>query len=195
MNKLMTLMVISTLVSTTASIIATSSQDMLRDEMHETMARHALELRKELTPPPAPDMVYDPISLANNRTLAVKNKNPFNVKVLNSGGAWQGQQGVDHAGHVKFESWEHGVRAAASTLLSYEKKYGIKTIRGIVTRFAQGNHDSYFALLSKALGVGVDEPFVIHKRMPELLKAMCKQECGMTLPDTLLIPYTVLEKI
>lgn len=152
------------------------------------------DLRAELEAPASPDMVYSPQTLAKQGSLAVSNKNPFNVKGLNNGDKWLGQCGSDKQGHAKFESWEHGVRAAALTLISYEKKYGIRTIRGIVTRFSQSNHEAYCNLLSKALGIGADETFSIHRRMPDLLRAMCRMECGIDLPSTLLIPYTTLEK-
>lgn len=163
--------------------------------MDRKLAALREELHAETEAPASPDMVSLPQTLAKQGPLAVQNRNPCNVKGLNNGDKWLGQCGSDKQGHAKFESWEHGVRAAALTLLSYETKYGIKTIRGIVTRFAQGNHDSYFALLSKALGIGVDEQFVIHKRMPDLLRAMCRMECGIDLPSTLLVPYTTLEKL
>lgn len=153
------------------------------------------ELRAEMETPASPDMVYSPQTLAKQGSLAVRNKNPFNVKGLNNGDKWLGQCGSDKQGHAKFESWEHGVRAAALTLISYEKRYGIRTIRGIVTRFSQSNHEAYCNLLSKALGIGADEQFSIHKRMPDLLRAMCRMECGIDLPSTLLIPYTTLEKL
>lgn len=153
------------------------------------------DLRLELEAPASPDMVYSPQTLAKQGSLAVSNKNPFNVKGLNNGDKWLGQCGSDKQGHAKFESWEHGVRAAALTLISYEKRYGIRTIRGIVTRFSQSNHEAYCNLLSKALGIGADEQFNIHKRMPDLLRAMCRMECGIDLPSTLLIPYTTLEKL
>lgn len=153
------------------------------------------DLRAELEAPASPDMVYSPQTLAKHGSLAVQNKNPFNVKGLNNGDKWLGQCGSDKQGHAKFESWEHGVRAAALTLVSYEKKYGIRTIRGIVTRFSQSNHEAYCSLLSKALGIGADEQFSIHKRMPDLLRAMCRMECGIELPSTLLVPYTTLEKL
>lgn len=163
--------------------------------MDKKLAALREELYAETEAPASPDMVYSPQTLAKQGSLAVRNKNPFNVKGLNNGDKWLGQCGSDKQGHVKFESWEHGVRAAALTLISYEKRYGIRTIRGIVTRFSQSNHEAYCSLLSKALGIGADEQFSIHKRMPDLLRAMCRMECGIDLPSTLLVPYTTLEKL
>lgn len=174
--------------------IANKRQAKQTAAIEQLIDKKLADLRAELEAPASPDMVYSPQTLAKQGSLAVQNKNPFNVKGLNNGDKWLGQCGSDKQGHAKFESWEHGVRAAALTLVSYEKKYGIRTIRGIVTRFSQSNHEAYCNLLSKALGIGADEQFSIHKRMPDLLRAMCRMECGINLPSTLLVPYTMLEK-
>lgn len=175
--------------------LANRRQDRQTAAIEQLIDKKLADLRTELEAPVSPDMVYSPQTLAKQGSLAVQNKNPFNVKGLNNGDKWLGQCGSDKQGHAKFESWEHGVRAAALTLISYEKRYGIRTIRGIVTRFSRSNHEAYCNLLSKALGIGADEQFSIHKRMPDLLRAMCRMECGIDLPSTLLIPYTTLEKL
>lgn len=143
------------------------------------------------------DIVLVSESISDKVTHAAVNKNPLNVKTNRTDPMvpWDGQIGVDEHGHVMFKSWEYGIRAAAFVLRSYAKRHEIDTISGIVDRFAAGNRDSYKAFLAHRLGLGIDESFDIIARMPELLRAMSRFECGQTLPDELFIPYDILAKI
>lgn len=130
----------------------------------------------------------------DNGTLAAANKNPLNVKTTKSN-PWVGEIGVDEFGHAKFSSWEYGMRAAVLTLRSYAMRHDINTIDGIVNRFAEGNRDEYKAFIAKRLGIGTDEAFDIIRRMPDLIRAMARFECGQTLPEELFAPYDILAKI
>lgn len=130
----------------------------------------------------------------DNGTLAAANKNPLNVKTAKNN-PWVGEIGVDEFGHAKFSSWEYGMRAAVLTLRSYALRHDINTIDGIVNRFAEGNRDEYKAFIAKRLGIGTDEAFDIIRRMPDLIRAMARFECGQTLPEELFAPYDILAKI
>lgn len=130
----------------------------------------------------------------DNGTLAAANKNPLNVKTTKNN-PWVGEIGVDEQGHAKFSSWEYGMRAAVLTLRSYALRHDINTISGIVNRFAEGNRDEYKAFIAKRLGIGADEAFDIIRRMPDLIRAMARFECGQTLPEELFAPYDILAKI
>ena len=81
-------------------------------------------------------------------TLAEANNNPLNVKSLGKV-KWLGQTGTDKHGHAIFDSPAHGIRAASLVLRSYAITHKIDTVRGLVTRFAHGNRESYTAFLCK----------------------------------------------
>lgn len=128
-------------------------------------------------------------------TLAIKNRNPLNVKALSGNNKWQGQIGVDEQGHAIFSTWEHGMRAGAIVLKNYKKRHGIETVEGIVRRFAEGNQEEYIAFMCKRLEVKPDEKIDIIRRMPEILRAMARFESGETLPERLFVAYDILGRI
>lgn len=131
-------------------------------------------------------------------TLAVKNKNPLNVKCLGGNKKWKGQIGRDKIGHAVFRTWEDGIRAAAFVLKNYEAKHGINTIEDIVTRFAKAKgkvKDEYVGFLCKRMRLEPDEEFSIRKRLPELLKHMTRFESGQDFPDRFFRPYDLVSSI
>lgn len=131
-------------------------------------------------------------------TLAIKNKNPLNVKCLGGNKKWKGQIGKDKIGHAIFRTWEDGIRAAAFVLKNYEAKYGINTIEDIVTRFAKakgGVKDEYIGFLCRRMKLEPDEEFSIRRRLPELLKHMTRFESGQDFPDRFFRPYDLVSAI
>lgn len=148
-----------------------------------------MTIRLVYTPDPVTGIGYHEIK--DNGAMAVANRNPLNVK----GKDWQGQIGSDKFGHAQFKSWEYGIRAAALTLRSYAMRHKIDTLKGIVYRFAEGNREQYIKFLSRRLKLKADEKFNLISRMPDLLRAMARFECGQDLPDELFVPYDILEKL
>lgn len=136
--------------------------------------------------------IYNEIFIGND-TLASQNKNPMNIKARTND-PWVGQVGADSAGHAIFESYEHGIRAAAFALRSYAVTHGINTVHGIVQRFAEGNREAYIEFLCSRLRVSPHQKIDIIARMPELLRAMSKFESGMDLPDKYFIAYDIVTK-
>jgi hypothetical protein len=63
----------------------------------------------------------------------VRNKNPLNVK---GGVRWKGKVGQDARGHAKFESEAWGTRAAIINLRSYWTKHRLRSVIGILQRWA-----------------------------------------------------------
>lgn len=118
-----------------------------------------------------------------SKTLAQKNRNYLNIRSFEATPPWVGAIGRDRFNHVIFEDAAYSIRAGAIILMNYEKKHGIKTVRALVTRFAEGNRDAYIKHICKALGLKADEEFSISARLPELLKAMVKFETGMNLGE------------
>ena len=128
--------------------------------------------------------------------LAVQNNNPCNVKPYRADDPWLGQVGVDKHGHVVFSSLEYGIRAAALTLCTYSKKYGIDTVKGVLDRFTAGEaYATYIKYVCDKLGVAPDEKIDIVKRMPDLLRAMAYFESGVEFDEKLFIPYDILTKL
>ena len=84
----------------------------------------------------------------------VRNNNPGNIKV--SGDDWQGASG-DDGKFVKFDSPEMGARAMAKILNNYQKKYGLKTIKDIVSRWApsgdNNDPDGYANYVANNIGI------------------------------------------
>jgi hypothetical protein len=95
-------------------------------------------------------------------TRGIRNNNPGNMEP----GGWQGEVGNDGRFAV-FDTMANGIRALAKQLLVYQDKYGIKTARGVVSRWAppnENNTDGYLAFFDGVLGCGPDDEFNFHNR-------------------------------
>lgn len=114
-----------------------------------------------------------------------RNNNPLNVRPLPNGQTWQGQVGVDDAKGGPFAvfsaTWE-GWRAACVTLLNYQRKHGLDTVRGIVTRWApesDGNTPFLYAgRVAAELRLLPDQPFDVRAKLSDLALAMARVEGG-----------------
>lgn len=114
-----------------------------------------------------------------------RNNNPLNVRPLPSGQTWQGQVGVDDAKGGPFvifgATWE-GWRAACVVLLNYQRKHGLNTVRGIVTRWApesDGNIPFLYAdRVAAELRLLPDQPFDVRAKLGDLALAMARVEGG-----------------
>jgi len=124
-------------------------------------------------------------------TIAIENKNPLNIKALKNA-KWKGQKDIDEWNHVKFESFDHGIRAGAFVLVAYAKKHNIDTIENIVKRFCTGNQKQYINFLCYRLKLKPNEKFNILKRLPELLQAMTRFESGQEFPIRYFIHYDLI---
>ena len=63
----------------------------------------------------------------------IAKNNIFNIRAGKA--QWLGMTGT-RRGFVEFDTQEHGIRAWLVLMRNYRQKYGCKTIRQIVTRFA-----------------------------------------------------------
>lgn len=111
----------------------------------------------------------------------IRNNNPGNIR---KGEAWQGlaAEQTDEAFCV-FRSAEYGIRALVKVLLTYEKKYGLNTVRKIISRYApesENDTGAYVASVSGQLGVSPDEVIELGNRavMLVLIKAIIRHENG-----------------
>ena len=84
---------------------------------------------------------------------------------------------------IVFDTPEMGIRALAKVLLNYRRKHGLKTVRGIIGRWAPPNENdtlAYAKAVAKALGVTVDQPIDMEDRdvMQTLVTAIIRHENG-----------------
>lgn len=158
------------------------------------VASHAPSVASEPLPPVIIDLPPIVDETPADEPLAVRNRNPLNVKYRKAD-PWLGQVGHDEQGHAVFKSYEYGVRAAALTLRSYARRHNISTVDALVKRFAEGNQKEYVAYLCRKLGVKHDDKIDLVRLMPKLLRTMARFESGRHLPEELFVPYDVLAKL
>ena len=103
----------------------------------------------------------------------VRNNNPFNI--MKGGKAWQGEVQGNDTRYATFATPEAGIRAGVKNLLTYQDKYGLNTVEGIVSRWApatENNTAAYVATVAKAAGVKPDAP--LNLRDPAVLTAVTR---------------------
>lgn len=89
----------------------------------------------------------------------VRNRNPGNID-YSPANRWQGQLKPDPAiekRFVRFDTPENGIRAMGKLLLTYQRKYGLRTVRGLIDRWAP-NVENDTAAYIHAIEVSSDTP-------------------------------------
>lgn len=127
--------------------------------------------------------------VAENLPRGVRNNNPGNIR--RSTDRWQGLADPDHQtdpDFLVFESPIYGIRAIARILITYQDKYGLQGVKGIIKRWSppsENNTDAYIAAVVKNTGMGDYEGVDMHKYadLKLLVKAIILQENGQQ-------PYT-----
>jgi hypothetical protein len=113
----------------------------------------------------------------------VRNKNPGNID--RNATKWQGMapdQGSDSR-FVVFTSAEWGIRALAKTLMTYQSVHGLKTIKGIINRWAppsENDTGAYVQHVAELCGVKATETIDVDTVaiMLPLVKAIIAHENG-----------------
>ena len=110
-----------------------------------------------------------------------RNNNPGNIR--KSVVKWKGEvQGTDpHFCTFSTMSW--GFRALMKLLQNYERKYGLRTIRQIISRWAPSNENNtaaYIASVARHTGFGRDETLNLRdsRTLILLADAIAKVENG-----------------
>ncbi|MBC8953246.1 structural protein [Xenorhabdus sp. PB62.4] len=114
-------------------------------------------------------------------TRGIRNHNPGNIR---HGDKWQGLRDIQtDKSFCQFVAPEYGIRAMLKILRNYERKYGLNTIRQIISRWAppnENNTEAYIAYVCKV--VGVPSSIVIDvenvNTMSKLVKAIIQMENG-----------------
>ncbi|WP_350305446.1 structural protein [Photorhabdus viridis] len=113
----------------------------------------------------------------------IRNNNPGNIRW---GDDWQGlvlgSQRTDNA-FCQFVSPEYGIRAMIKILHNYNRKYGLKTVKGIISRWAppnENNTDGYVNRVCKDTDVTRDRVVDVFNQafMTKLIKAIITVENG-----------------
>jgi hypothetical protein len=119
----------------------------------------------------------------------VRNNNPGNIR---KGDPWFGLTGIDDGGYCTFEKPEHGIRAIAKVLQSYQSKHGLTTIRQMIYRWAppadSNDTESYIDDVCAEIHASPTSPYVLTPgRMFPLVKAIIRHEgCGGVYTDDLI---------
>lgn len=113
----------------------------------------------------------------------IRNHNPGNID--RTGDKWQGMAADQSSDSrfVVFVAPQWGIRALVKVLLSYQRKHGIKTIRGIINRWAppvENNTSAYVEQVAKACGVDPDDTIDIENKavLRALVSSIIKHENG-----------------
>lgn len=119
---------------------------------------------------------------------SVRGNNPGNLRI---GQPWLGlldpsamspEQRAEKSFCV-FRSADYGFRALALLLLNYQRKYKLKTIYSIISRFAPANENdtkAYVRAVSNALNVQPSDPINVenHDTLHRLCRAIAIHESG-----------------
>jgi hypothetical protein len=112
----------------------------------------------------------------------IRCNNPMNIR--KSSTKWLGEVEGKDAEFETFSSPEYGIRAAVKIIRNYEKLYGIKTVEGIINKWAppvENDTKSYVKHVASAVGVEPDKPLDLDDPLTllKLITAMIKHENGI----------------
>jgi hypothetical protein len=109
----------------------------------------------------------------------IRNNNPGNIR---HGSPWLGMtQYQPDSDFIKFNSPVYGIRALNKILKTYSTQHKIKTVRGVVSRWAPSNEndtESYVLSVADKLDVQPDQVIDIKNHAPELTTAIIYHENG-----------------
>jgi len=120
----------------------------------------------------------------------IRMNNPMNIKELPGDKTkWVGERATDDDPiFEEFNTVEYGIRAGVKILLGYQTRYGLKTIRQIVSRYAppedDNNTPAYMMHMADVLGVGVDDTIDLTDA-----NTMCVLVAGIILHENGQQPY------
>ena len=125
------------------------------------------------------------------KSLGERDNNPLNIRRGKS--RWLGealpQRGSGEGAFVRFESIEWGLRAAFCLLRTYRNKYKAVCIQDIITRWAppsENDTEKYIQNICHWTGFGGLQRLT-EEDWPKLVRAMARQECGITLSEDVIL--------
>lgn len=121
--------------------------------------------------------------IGNKKPRGIRNNNPGNIRW---GDEWKGlvpkSQRTDKL-FCQFISPEYGIRAIIIILRNYQSKYGLRTITGIIKRWAppnENNTQAYISSVAQATSTGANQPIDLtdSRKLFQLLQAIIQHENG-----------------
>ena len=109
----------------------------------------------------------------------IRNCNPGNIR--HSPDKWLGEIPGNDKAFKTFSDPVYGIRALAKLLLNYERKYGLNTISGIISRWAptvENNTAAYIDAVAKSCGVDPFRVIDVAAYLPALVPAIITHENG-----------------
>ena len=135
----------------------------------------------------------------NKTPRGIRNNNPLNIE--RTGDKWLGMRAEQSDQRfVQFETTAYGYRAAIVILRNYVARYGLKTLRQVLHRWApptENNTDGYLSTVSHRAKILPDTPLNMWDVEPvtRLLEAMTYVECGQPGDRTAIhTAYSLLEQ-
>lgn len=111
-----------------------------------------------------------------------RNNNPGNIRL--SGDTFQGEVKPSRDRSFKtFRTMAYGYRALIKTLQTYQRKYGLKTVRLLIGRWApptENDTQSYIGHVCRSTGYMADQPIDLCKKdvAVKMACAISDVECG-----------------
>lgn len=118
-----------------------------------------------------------------NPPRGIRNFNPGNIRHA-KGTRWQGMSANQNdSAFVQFTGPQWGIRAIARTLITYQDKHALRTIRQIISRWAppsENNTESYIRQVAVRVGVAPDARIDVYdyRTMRTLVEAIVRHENG-----------------
>ncbi len=118
-----------------------------------------------------------------NPPRGIRNFNPGNIRHA-KGTRWQGMSANQNdSAFVQFTGPQWGIRAIARTLITYQDKHALRTIRQIISRWAppsENNTESYIRQVDARVGVAPDARIDVYdyRTMRTLVEAIVRHENG-----------------
>lgn len=114
----------------------------------------------------------------------ITNNNPGNIRKNST--QWEGLAGVqDDPSFFKFICAFYGLRCLARTLINYQERKGLKTLRQILSVYAPesdnpaADYEAIMVKKAKIMGVGLDENMVVRDHITALVKLIVLNENGV----------------
>jgi hypothetical protein len=124
--------------------------------------------------------------MSKSQPRGIRNNNPGNIDRTPKRTAWQGRVPDNALTDPRFEQFEHakwGIRAICRTLITYQDKHELNSVREIIDRWAppvENNTEAYIQAVARKIGVAPDEAISVHEYdvMRELVVAIISHENG-----------------
>lgn len=114
----------------------------------------------------------------------LRNNNPLNIR-LAADNPWQGEvRPSQDKAFCQFRTMAYGYRAAMKLLRNYADRYGLNTIRGIISRWAppeENDTEAYIEAVCHYSGLDANRRLNLHEKrtMTSLVAAMSRVENGL----------------